>query len=144
MNSTGSQRLAAWRRFGAIAGSCLGALLLWAQACAGVTEQWQRGKTEFETHCTNGCHMPDLTAGAVAPALKGSVFLQHWQGLGANELFERIRSTMPQQKPRSLSDQTYVDILAFVLHENGIGVGTTELQNDVDSLSGVIVKPVTE
>ena len=137
------QRRAQWRSLLSMAGLCIGALCLGAPAVGAdaVSEQWERGRTDFQTHCTNGCHLPDLRAGAVAPALSGKTFLQHWQGLGANELFDRIRTTMPQQKPRSLSDQTYVDILAFMLHENGVSVGDTPLQSDADSLSGVIVKP---
>jgi S-disulfanyl-L-cysteine oxidoreductase SoxD len=143
MSSTGSRRNGTWRALLPTAVLCAGALCIAARAWGtdATTEQWQRGKNDFQTHCTNGCHMADLHAAAVAPALSGKVFLQHWRGLGANELFDRIRTTMPQQKPRSLSDQTYVDILAFILHENGVSVGNTELQSDVDTLSGITVKP---
>jgi S-disulfanyl-L-cysteine oxidoreductase SoxD len=124
-------------------GLCIVALWIAARASGAdaVPEQWQRGQALFQANCSNGCHMPNLHAGAVAPALSGKTFLQHWQGLGANELFDRIRSTMPQPKPRSLSDQTYVDILAFILHENEVPLPAPQLQSDADSLSALIMKP---
>jgi hypothetical protein len=85
--------------------------------------------------------MPDLTAGERAPALSGRTFQQHWVGLSADELFQRIRNTMPQQNPHSLSDQAYIDIVAFLLQANGQPVGTTELTADSEALGKVVVQP---
>jgi PQQ-dependent dehydrogenase (methanol/ethanol family) len=88
-------------------------------------EQAARGKIEFERNCAGGCHMPDLTAGERAPALAGDSFMRHWRS--AEELFDRIRSTMPEQRPHSLSDQTYLDVLAFLLQSSGTRSGSSEL-----------------
>jgi S-disulfanyl-L-cysteine oxidoreductase SoxD len=142
MIRAGSNWKPAWLRISMVAAICAAALGLAAEArgAGPDEEQWQRGRTAYQTHCT-ACHRADLQAAAVAPALSGKIFLQHWQGLGANELFDRIRTTMPQQKPRSLDDQTYVDILAFILHENDVPTGGAPLQSDSDLLSGITVKP---
>jgi len=100
--------------------------------------QSRRGKSGYESNCV-ACHKRDLTAAERAPALAGDAFLQHWQGLSADELFERIRNTMPQQKPHSLSDQVYVDIVAYLLDANGAPAGNTELKPDADSLKSVLL-----
>ena len=44
---------------------------------------------------------------------------------------------MPQQKPHSLSDQMYVDIVAYLLDANGLPPGKTELSPDPEVLRGV-------
>lgn len=105
-------------------------------------EQAARGKVSFQSNCSNGCHMPDLTPGQRAPALAGDSFLQHWKELTVDELFQRIRSTMPQQKPQSLSDQVYIDIVAFLLQANGLPSGNIELKSDPAVLKSVIIRAV--
>jgi plastocyanin len=107
-----------------------------AAGSAFTAEQSKRGKLAYESNCT-ACHKPDLTAAERAPALAGEGFLQHWRGLNAGELFERIRNTMPQQKPHSLSDQMYVDIIAYLLDSNGLPPGKSELRADPDVLREV-------
>jgi quinohemoprotein ethanol dehydrogenase len=103
-------------------------------------EQANRGKHSFQLNCTNGCHMPDLTAGERAPALAGEAFLGHWASATAQDLFGRIRSTMPEQKPHSLSDQVYIDIVAFLLQANGLPSGDAELNSDAGILSTIPIK----
>jgi quinohemoprotein ethanol dehydrogenase len=102
--------------------------------------QATRGRSSFETNCSSGCHMADLSGGARVPALAGERFLQHWQGSSAAVLLERIRNTMPQQKPHSLSDQVYVDIVAFLLQANGLPPGALELTGDPAALGTVVLK----
>ena len=101
------------------------------------SEQAARGEASFQRACSAACHMPDLTAGERAPALAGDAFLRHWQGLSADDLFERIRSTMPQQQPHSLSDQVYIDITAFLLDANGLSPGGEELKSDAETLKRI-------
>jgi len=101
--------------------------------------QTARGKSIFLASCSNGCHMPDLAAGTRAPALAGDSFRERWQGHSGNELFERIRDTMPQQSPHSLSDGAYVDIVAFLLQANGYAAGEIELRADPGVLENLVV-----
>ena len=58
------------------------------------------------------------------PALAGQDFLGKWTGATANELFERIRTTMPQASPGSLSPQQYVDIVAHIFRPQQISCRT--------------------
>src|SRR6185436_10026913 len=68
-------------------------------------EQANRGKALYAQECAS-CHGSELTGGE---------FLAGWDGLTIGDLFERIRISMPQNAPGSLSGQQNADILAYVL-----------------------------
>jgi mono/diheme cytochrome c family protein len=92
-------------------------------------EQANRGKQGYSDQCSS-CHGPELTGGEMAPALAGGEFMAGWDGLTIGDLFERIRISMPQNSPGSLSGQQNADILAFVLASNKFPTGSTELAKD--------------
>jgi hypothetical protein len=83
--------------------------------------------------------MPQLTGGERAPALAGEVFLQRWTGRTVADLFARIQSTMPQQSPRSLPDEVYIEIVAFILQANGLPAGDHVLVPDTDTLRRISI-----
>ena len=74
---------------------------------------------------------PDLTEGA---------FRFGWQGKTLANRFEQIRSTMPYGNAFSLDDQTYIDIVAYILAFNGIPAGNQKLAPDVPALEKIIVE----
>ena len=41
---------------------------------------------------------------------------------------------MPQDRPGRLGDETYADILAYILQENGTDAGSSELPSDPEAL----------
>jgi mono/diheme cytochrome c family protein len=92
-------------------------------------EQANRGKQGYAEQCAS-CHGPELTGGEMAPALAGGEFMAGWDGLTVGDLFERIRISMPQNSPGSLSGAQNADILAFMLASNKFPVGQTELAKD--------------
>jgi S-disulfanyl-L-cysteine oxidoreductase SoxD len=92
-------------------------------------EQAARGKAGYADQCAS-CHGPELTGGEMAPALTGGEFMAGWDGLTVGDLFERIRISMPQNAPGSLSAQQNADVLAFVLASNKFPAGTTELPKE--------------
>lgn len=98
-----------------------------------------RGRSDYQKHCSAGCHMPQLTGSERAPALAGDMFLQRWKGHTVAELFARIRTTMPQQNPRSLSDEIYIDVLAFILQSNGLPSGDHVLEPDPQTLGTISI-----
>lgn len=67
-------------------------------------------------------------------SLAGDEFKTRWQGRTADELFEKSRSSMPPTSPGSLSETTYVDIIAYILKENQI---SSTNSNTADSLKDV-------
>ena len=99
-------------------------------------EQATRGKAGYAEQCAS-CHGPELTGGEMAPALAGGEFLAGWDGLTMGDLFERIRISMPQNAPGSLSGAQNADILAFMLASNKFPVGTSELAKDAMVLKSI-------
>lgn len=91
------------------------------------SEQAGRGKELFLKNCVV-CHMEDLKGGE-APPLVGEEFLSHWQDMTVDDLFFRIRLTMPQDSPGSLKRPVYLDILTYVLQSNQFPAGKEELKD---------------
>jgi mono/diheme cytochrome c family protein len=99
-------------------------------------EQAKRGGPLYSENCAS-CHGPELMGGEMAPPLATGDFLAGWDGLTIGDLFERIRISMPQNAPGSLSGQQNADILAFILSANKFPAGATELSN-----SGMALKSI--
>ena len=110
---------------------------------AGYTaEQAAQGKVAYAMHCA-ACTGTALSDAEFGPALKGFAFSQQWGGETVDKLFIDIVTTMPVAAPRSLGDETYAAILAYVLQSNGVSPGTQALASDPQSLS-TLVMPVEE
>src|SRR6266550_5283955 len=82
-------------------------------------DQAKRGEGLYSQYCAS-CHGPDLAGGEMAPGLTGGEFSSNWNDLSLGELFERMRISMPQNAPGSLSRQQDADILAFMLAKAGV------------------------
>lgn len=99
--------------------------------------QATRGAASYDTSC-GGCHRPDL-GGANGPALRGERFARIFAGKDLKTLYTKIATTMPRGAAASLGDAVYLDIVAYVLRENGFPEGGGELTTE--ALSGVQVLP---
>jgi quinoprotein glucose dehydrogenase len=99
-------------------------------------EQATRGKGLYAQECSS-CHGGELTGGEMAPPLAGGEFLAGWDGLTVGDLFERIRISMPQNAPGSLSGQQNADILAFMFSSNKFPAGTTEMPKEAGILKTI-------
>ncbi len=89
-------------------------------------EQAARGAPLYVGECAE-CHGEDLAGLDMAPALVGEEFLYNWDGLPLGDLFERLRVSMPQADPASVSRQDKADILAYMLEAAGYPPGDEEL-----------------
>ena len=98
--------------------------------------QAKRGEGLYGQYCAS-CHGPDLAGGEMAPGLTGGEFTANWNDLSLGDLYERIRISMPQSAPGSLTRQQNSDILAFVLRKMNIPVGTTELSTQTEVLKEI-------
>jgi quinoprotein glucose dehydrogenase len=98
--------------------------------------QAERGKQLYSDACAS-CHGPELTGGEMAPPLVGGDFSSDWNGLTVGDLFERMRISMPQNAPGSLTGQQNSDILAFMLQANKFPSGQTELAKDAMMLKSI-------
>ena len=99
-------------------------------------EQAKRGDALYSEKCAK-CHGPDLAGGEAAPALASAEFKSNWSGLSVDDLFERIKVSMPQDNPGSLSRQQTADIVAFVLSKGGFPSGTIELAREAEVLKQI-------
>src|SRR3569833_1525586 len=118
----------------------------WGQGAASVLNgaytdaQAQRGADQFSAQCA-ACHGSGLTGNGEAPAQVGGEFISNWAGLTLGDLFERIRSTMPQDNPGNLSRAQYAEILSFILKSNGYPAGQKEKDTRTEFLKAVAFVP---
>jgi hypothetical protein len=73
----------------------------------------------------------------MAPSLAGGTFNSNWTGLTLADLVDRIRVSMPQNNPGSLSRQQCADILAFMLSAGNFPAGATELPRESELLKQI-------
>lgn len=99
-------------------------------------EQADRGRPLYNEHCAS-CHADSLMGGEMSPPLVGGEFMSNWNGLTLGELFERIRTTMPQNKPGKLSREVNADITAYILSVNKFPAGKTELPHSAEFLKDI-------
>ena len=86
-------------------------------------EQATAGRTAYNSNCAE-CHGADLSG---PPALAGSGFIGGWSGRTTRDLLGLIQTTMPPDRPGGLSEDTYVNIAAFILQSNGLAPGNRPL-----------------
>ena len=117
---------------GAAVLACLSAVA-WAQSANGPFTQGQvtAGRAEYQTNCA-ACHGANLSGRDEAPALTGATFNSAWSGKSTKELFQFISTSMPYGNEGKLSQQTYTDIVSYVLAANGAKPGTAAFTKDSD------------
>ena len=97
-------------------------------------EQAAEGWTVYVRECGE-CHGPDLD-GMEGPALRGTEFLNSWAGQTTDELFTYMRDEMPPGLGGSLSDQVYLNLIAYLLDANGAWPGDAPLTADAAVMIG--------
>jgi alcohol dehydrogenase (cytochrome c) len=82
-------------------------------------DQARAGQAAYASNCAS-CH-----DSGEAPPLAGDGFLGVWATRTTRDLFARVKDTMPLDNPGSLSNDTAVSIVAYLLKNNGAIAGTT-------------------
>lgn len=100
-------------------------------------DQAQRGKGLYDEKCAS-CHgvMTSTTPG-MAPLLNDHVFQARWTDRTVGDLFDRIRTTMPQNEEGTLSSRHTAAIVAYILSANQLPAGGAELGEDVETLKRI-------
>ena len=101
-------------------------------------EQAKRGADVYAEKCSM-CHGDSLGGVESAPPLTGPGFYANWEGETLNALFERIRMSMPQDNPGSLSRAQNADIIAHMLRTGGYPAGSTPLEGQAGALTAIKV-----
>ena len=99
-------------------------------------DQAKRGQAAYTEKCAR-CHGADLGSADSVPALSGTDFLSNWNTKTVGDLFDRIRTSMPADKPGSLTRQQDADIVAYVLSVNKFPEGKNELDTDSETLKQI-------
>jgi S-disulfanyl-L-cysteine oxidoreductase SoxD len=125
-----------------LASAAVGAQETTSSALDGVytVEQASQGAQAYGQYCAV-CHGVSLGGIGEAPALVGALFISDFNGLTLGDLFERIRTTMPLNKPGALSPEQYSAILAYVLKSNGFPAGSRELYKRSEYLNVIRFEP---
>ena len=121
----------------------LGSTMAWAQATNGgdrsvlsgvfTAEQVAKGRAGHRAFCLS-CHG--------AEAYTGEPFETMWLGRTVFDLFETLRTTMPNDEPGKLTTEEYVDVIAYILMLNGYQPGATPLSYDENELRKVKIDSV--
>jgi mono/diheme cytochrome c family protein len=100
--------------------------------------QAKRGEALFGDKCAM-CHGADLSGGD-APSLVGSEFSGNWDDLSLGDLAERIRVSMPQDNPQSLTRDQVADLITLILKRNNVPAGQADLPAAAESLKAIKYK----
>jgi len=114
------------------------------------TAQAARGDSIYKAGCVT-CHGAALQGGTTADfgdsaPLVGPPFFANWDGQTLADLYDKIYSSMPADKPKTLDKQVIVDVMAHILNQNHFPAGSNELVADHDQLNAVKItqtKPAT-
>jgi mono/diheme cytochrome c family protein len=102
--------------------------------------QAKRGETVYFETCVR-CHGPQLQGGNDgAGPLTGPTFNGNWNGVPLGQMVDRMRATMPLDKPNTLTRQQTADVLTYILSVNKVPAGKTELPRQIDILNTITFK----
>lgn len=93
-------------------------------------EQADSGAKVFEKVCVE-CHEP--------VDYSGDEFREKWNGKPMLDLYEYIRTKMPDDRPGELTRDEYAVALAYILKENGVPAGPTKIAPDSAAMSAVML-----
>ena len=103
-------------------------------------EQATRGEALYGEYCVK-CHGVTLQGnGEGANPLTGATFKSTWNGVSMGALFDRVRLSMPQDKPGSMTRQQIADLLGFILRVNKFPAGSEELARQTDILNSIVFR----
>ena len=95
--------------------------------------QSKRGQEVYLQECSN-CHGSELEGMDMSPPLSGPAFTAGWNELSLGDLFERIRISMPADRPGTLPREKNADAIAYILSFNKFPTGEAELPHELPSL----------
>ena len=102
--------------------------------------QAESGRAIYEDRCAV-CHQSNLQGSFEAPQLAGDSFLLFWADLSPGDLFFRISRSMPPGQAGSLTNEEYLDVVAYLLQANGAPAGGTALAEDATVAIETAISP---
>jgi mono/diheme cytochrome c family protein len=94
--------------------------------------QADRGRETFAFACSE-CH--------TTSDFRGDDFEWEWRRRTVWDLYRRLRETMPEDNPGSLSPGLYADVIAYILQINQYASGDAELIAEEESMDTIPLGP---
>ena len=91
-------------------------------------KQAERGEGVYKTSCQS-CHAKS--------EYTGDKFKVAWVSKSAFDVFDQIRTTMPEDNPGSLERQQYIDVMAYIFSLNAYPAGANDLPAEDDGLKKI-------
>ena len=98
--------------------------------------QARRGEGAYRVNCT-ACHGVDLRGSEGGKPLMGRAFRSSLLNRTVGDLYEKLRTTMPEDNPGMLPRTAYVDLIAYLLEANGYPTGAGDLVADTAALNRI-------
>jgi len=111
-----------------------------AHAGGFTADQAAAGETAYNSNCAQ-CHGKQLE-GPDAPGLAGPDVMQNWATAGG--LFDFIHVAMPPSAPGQLGDETYLNIIAYIMKFNGAQPGDQPMTADAEKLAAISLPAETQ
>ena len=92
------------------------------------TKQSERGEAVYITSCQS-CHAKS--------EYTGDKFKVAWVSKTVFDVFNQIRTEMPEDNPGSLERQQYLDVVAYIFSLNAYPAGESDLPGDDDGLKKI-------
>ena len=104
------------------------------------SDQADRGEKRYKKDCLE-CHGDDLKGGLNGGApLRGLAFgKKYFDAMPASVMFEYMSATMPPNAPGRYSENTYAELMAYILKRNGFKAGAP-LPTDLDALDQMTIE----
>ena len=100
--------------------------------------QASRGEYAYTNDECGICHGNELEGTSGIPELAGSHFMMDWDGQTALDLVGHMHA-MPMSNPGDISIVEATDLIAFILRENAIPAGSSDLPVDRHVLARIRV-----
>ena len=100
--------------------------------------QAERGEEIYQKQCAS-CHGRALEGNEhfCGPALADITFWNQWNGTTVGDLYDRIQTTMPENKAGSLDGPESAAIVSFLLKSNDLPSGQKDLPSDMPTLNRI-------
>ncbi len=104
-------------------------------------EQVAAGLATYQINCAVGCHQNDMAGGGPIAPLRGTGFMSVWGNRTTADLLQTMQTSMPPTNAGGLPEQTYVDLIAFILSANGAEVGDEPLLASAENRISNLTSP---
>ena len=98
--------------------------------------QATRGDSLYKGTCVKS-HGASLSGGDEGTPLVGTAFLGKWRDHTLDQLFDKIRSSMPPDNPKSIATRDVADLVAYLLAQNQFPAGARVLTDSLDLLKDI-------